>query len=671
MQRYILQGAHTKDFSHLLSDYKVARRAASAAGGAGGGGGRGRGRSFRPGEFDPNAEDRDNDGNVQDGTRFERPAAPSAAVEAARAAVSPEKLTSGFRRRRRVEEPATEVSSDMEDQPNPRARRLLGQIRRGRGVPVRQPGRTEPLATSPNEPTRAMLREERARRRIAGERLDRIGQRLFVDFSKKQRSKALEKTLSRAPWLKSWLKKEQIVDSDDQMRYVMDWMKGNALEAARKAGMLDNNDNLTEDAIKAGRWYEVAHDLANELADEVDIPPEAIYAVLAMFSAKTAWPNNVASALAAVRRMQENPILDDEYAAKIHRYRLGARLSTAKDKLKAIPPKEKKEILLALRDNEKLTDAQKKLIPPEFQYLVDDIIKIANLTPRDFVEQELGGVMGARLRDQPKTAGGFMIKMAELDSFPLVGEKEGPLGGSKNKEPDFRVRGVDFEVEADGSYAIKYTTSAGNTQHSPEKEHADAFEILQEAFGNKDMTKIMNLIDENLGEGSKIRSFYNNIADPNDKEFQSATIDTHMGAQMMGVPVGGNHKLINDGLFSTLGNDPDGLGAPFMYPIMAEVIYEIAQEWGVSAREAQSILWEAQRGLWNWASTQEAKNTASKNILQFIKENTKNGEAEFTPSDLMAEVWNQHENMEGNPKARDIYKGEDNGLMPRSIPRVS
>ena len=671
MERHIITGAHNKDFFHLLDDYKVARRVASVArrtvGGSGGGRGRGRGRSFRPGEFDPNAEDRDADGMVQDGTRFERPAVESAVQEAAQAVATPEKLASGFRRRRATE-PVAQVSSNMEDEPTPRERRALGDIRKGSGVQVRQPGRKKRIASDPS-PTRREKRQARAAARSAGSALPKIGQRFFKDYTKEQRAKSLDQIFKNAPWLKSWVQKRQINDSDEQMRYVMDWMKNNALEAARRANMLDENGNLTEDAVKAGRWYEVAHDLSNELAKEIDVPSEAIYAIFAMFSAKTAWPNNVASAVAVVRRMVDNPVLDDDYALKLHQYRLGARLKTAWSKLNEIPSKQRKEILIALKNKKKLTDDQEALIPENFKYLVNDIEKIANQTPREFVENTLKGKMGVRLREQDKTTGGYMLKIAELDSFPLQGDREGDIPGKDFEIPDNRIRGVDFEVEPDGSYSIKYTKDAGVTQHSPEKEHADAFEILKEALGGKDMNAIMNMIDENLGEGSKIRSFYNNIADPFDTEFGSVTIDTHMGAQMMGVPVGGEHPLLA-GLFD-MGEDVAGLGSPSMYPAMAEVIYEIAQEWGVTPREAQSILWEAQRGLWNWASNERPKNAAAAEILAFIKQNTRNGEADFTPEELFAKMWDVKENMVGNPAQPSIYSGDDNGLMPRSIPRIT
>jgi hypothetical protein len=652
VQRHIIAGVNKKDFSHLLADYKAARKVRNAAGAAGraaGGGGR-RGRGPKPAKFDPNAEDRDADGKVQDGTPFERPATPKTPDVSGQPA-TPTTAPKSNRRRRVSDEALTESFNNLANSGS--SRRKLGPKRgAGRGVQVRQPGPSEKPKTRPDVQTRAELRKERQVRRSMKQKLDRIGQRLFTDFSKKQRQKSLDKIQKDIPWLKGWLDQEGITDSDEAMRYVVDWMKENALDSARRAGMLSPNGELTKEAKKAMKWYDVAHDLGTELADELEVAPEAVYAALAIFSAKTAWPDNVAAALAVSRRMKENPILDDEYVEQIKKYRIASKSATIKSRFSKtnLTPKERSTIVEKLQNGQKLTEEEEALVPDDLKRFVDDIYNVID-KPNDEYIAQYGGVMGKPLMEQGDEAAGYMLKMAELYSF----------NGDKIKE-------IDFDVEEDGSYQTKYIEAAGVTGHDPTKVHAKVFKIFKEAMGEGRMDEMMSLIDENLGEGAKIRSFYNNIADPDDPEFGSVTIDTHMGGQLIAVPVSGEDPYINPGLFSTPDQD---LGVPLMYPVMAEAIYEIASDLGLHPREVQSILWEAQRGLWNWTAATTPKSNAVKEMKKWIDNGLGSGEPSFTPEDLRAKQWELQSQMVGNPQVRNLYDGPDGGMMPASVPRAS
>jgi hypothetical protein len=655
VQRHIITDTSKKDFSHLLADYKAARKIRNAAGAAGraagraaGGGGR-RGRGVKPGQFDPNAEDRDGDGKVQEGTRFERPAKPSTPDVPGKpeASAAPPKA----KRRRLPDEALTESFNDMGGSPT--GRRRLGPKRgAGRGVQVRQPGPEEQKKTRPEDKTRAELRKERQARRSMKQKLDRIGQRLFTDYSKKQREKSLKKIKSDIPWLSGWLDKEGITDPDEQMRYVVDWMKTNALDSARRAGMLSPNNQLTSEARKAMKWYDVAHDLGTELADELGVAPEAVYATLAIFSAKTAWPDNVAAALAVARLAKENPILDDAYVERIKKYRIASKTATLKSRFSKtdLTPAERKTIIEKLENAKKLTAEERKRVPDDLQRFVDDIYNAID-KPNDEYMAQYGGVVGKPLMEQGDEAAGYMLKMAELYSF-----------NGKN------IKEIDFDVAEDGSYQTKYIEASGVTGHDPTAVHAKVFKIYKEAFGEGRMDEIMSLIDENLGEGAKIRSFYNNIADPDDPEFGSVTIDTHMGGQLLAVPVSGEDPYIKPGLF---GKPDEDLGIPLMYPVMAEAIYEIAQDLNLHPREVQSILWEAQRGLWNWTASPGPKSAAVKEMKKWIDNGLTSGQPEFTPEDLRAKQWEVQSAIVGNPQVRNLYDGPDGGMMPASIPRAT
>lgn len=101
-------------------------------------------------------------------------------------------------------------------------------------------------------------------------------------------------------------------------------------------------------------------------------------------------------------------------------------------------------------------------------------------------------------------------------------------------------------------------------------------------------------ISEQLGEEHKIRSFYNNIAAPN-SPISHVTIDTHAVAAGHFEALAGTDKEVTDNFGGTGGSSLLGVGGT--YGIVADAYRTAAQMAGVSAREMQSITWEAVRGL--------------------------------------------------------------------------
>jgi len=101
-------------------------------------------------------------------------------------------------------------------------------------------------------------------------------------------------------------------------------------------------------------------------------------------------------------------------------------------------------------------------------------------------------------------------------------------------------------------------------------------------------------ISEQLGEEHKIRSFYNNIAAPN-SPISHVTIDTHAVAAGHFEALAGTDKEVTDNFGGTGGSSLLGVGGT--YGIVADAYREAARLAGVSAREMQSITWEAVRGL--------------------------------------------------------------------------
>lgn len=116
------------------------------------------------------------------------------------------------------------------------------------------------------------------------------------------------------------------------------------------------------------------------------------------------------------------------------------------------------------------------------------------------------------------------------------------------------------------------------------------------------------IISGALGDAHKVRSFYNNIVDPNSKN-GDVTIDTHAVAAATLRPVGGKHTIVNHN-FGTAPSVKDQKadwkgatknskvnGIKGLYSIYAEAYRRAAAERGVLPREMQSITWEAVRGL--------------------------------------------------------------------------
>ena len=112
----------------------------------------------------------------------------------------------------------------------------------------------------------------------------------------------------------------------------------------------------------------------------------------------------------------------------------------------------------------------------------------------------------------------------------------------------------------------------------------------------------LDIISEELGEGHKIRSFFNNINDPMDDK-GSGTIDTHAVGALHFQPYSGKSIPVshNFGVMATKGVEGaakvGAFGSKGMYGINLEAYILAAQERNVLPREMQSITWEAVRGL--------------------------------------------------------------------------
>jgi hypothetical protein len=114
-------------------------------------------------------------------------------------------------------------------------------------------------------------------------------------------------------------------------------------------------------------------------------------------------------------------------------------------------------------------------------------------------------------------------------------------------------------------------------------------------------------VSEQLGFEHKIRSFYNNIANPN-SEIDHVTIDTHAVAAALFEALAGTDTEVTQNFGGTGSSDVLGVGGT--YGLIADAYREAAKKAGVRAREMQSITWEAVRALFS----EEVKSTIKPKI---------------------------------------------------------
>ncbi len=133
-------------------------------------------------------------------------------------------------------------------------------------------------------------------------------------------------------------------------------------------------------------------------------------------------------------------------------------------------------------------------------------------------------------------------------------------------------------------------------------------------IGNDMIAKAVNILDgkaigDNLSLAHKVRNFYNNIIDPQDRH--SVTIDTHAVAAAFLAPLGGTSRevLHNFGGMADGGKPGGAAGAIGTYYIVADAYRDAAARLGVLPREVQSVAWEQVRTMFptGWKRSAAAK----------------------------------------------------------------
>jgi hypothetical protein len=137
-----------------------------------------------------------------------------------------------------------------------------------------------------------------------------------------------------------------------------------------------------------------------------------------------------------------------------------------------------------------------------------------------------------------------------------------------------------------------------------------------------------NILTPLMGTKHKVRSFYNNILDPNGPN-GDVTIDTHAVAAALLRPLSGQATEVHHNFGSSPGKAKQGAdwfgatknsaktGVQGNYGLYAEAYRRAAAERGVLPREMQSITWEAVRGLFTDKFKGQAQNVDDVNQIWY------------------------------------------------------
>jgi hypothetical protein len=330
-------------------------------------------------------------------------------------------------------------------------------------------------------------------------------------------------------------------------------------------------DLFPADLVKIAKlWYDGANILAQEFAGRFNTNLNRASAVLAVFSPQKDWFMNISLAERAMEIW--NTQQDTEWDAEMSKQYLK----------RAGDPEE------IISDDGTITYEKGA------QPIIDDngeIIGWKNwkdeqaAAKREEAVLELKKMEGKKLKDLPPKHQSRFIRMYAETKFPSSYNMYSPngtkLGFAKTD------KGADKKVAWGGYNTIDKAIAILSA--SPENE--------------------MQVISDSLGEQHKVRSFYNNIVDPQNKS-GAVTMDTHAIAALTLMPLSGASREVTQNFGGGGTTKSSIVGANGLYAAFAEAYRQLAPElskdFGIDylPREIQSVTWEAIRMLFpaKWKS---------------------------------------------------------------------
>jgi hypothetical protein len=339
-------------------------------------------------------------------------------------------------------------------------------------------------------------------------------------------------------------------NTDAMMDKAIDHMRDNIIWLHDQ--MRDSYGQSTVD--RASLWYDGANRIARQLALETGMTLQQVAAVMANLSPQKDWFQNVdlAKRLIDIKMNHANDVMTPEMDAWITKYITTKRADLEK----------------------KIAKAQNAgALTPKKQAIFDT-------QSNDLHEHELSqtalrrGIPLSEIND-PDTEALFYRAYDEAHNsrqFPTL-TPEGDVG----------------------------PTALAPNGRAPEKISWGSFIEIKKAIDMLRENPSMEAISRSLGGQHKVRSFHNNIFDPN-ALFDDSTIDTHAIAGGHLCPLGASSNVVAAGLGGHPGSSHAATGSKGMYGLYHEAYRRAAEILTARGtpllpRQVQSIAWEAVRGL--------------------------------------------------------------------------
>ncbi len=318
---------------------------------------------------------------------------------------------------------------------------------------------------------------------------------------------------------------------------------------------------LTPQKLKdeAKQWYDGANKIAKELATKYDLTDEQTSAIIATLSPQKVWNENVSLAERVIEILtnKKDFKLDQKAKAKIQQlynpntdvyYKI--QYGTTKKQYNLT--KEKSE--LNKRINQKLD----------------------NLSFNDISNLKLEGLSSEDSQYRKAALKSLLLRVIDETYFDRSFKK----------------------VNVDGTYGDVVKTDKGVNANAAWQNY-DAIGRAVEIFEDGSIENI-NVI---VGDGHKVRSFFNNIVNPNADDI--VTIDTHAvaAAHLRPLSAGdiepnnafGQHKKKKYKTKLPGPAENATTGEKGTYSFYQQAYSELAKEYGLLARQMQSIVWESIR----------------------------------------------------------------------------
>jgi len=326
-------------------------------------------------------------------------------------------------------------------------------------------------------------------------------------------------------------------------------------------------------------WYDGANIIAQQFAGSAGVSLEKASAVLAVFSPQKDWFMNVALA----QRTME--IWTNDQDTVFSREMADQYVKRAGEPQRAIN-----------KAGEELWMDKEQTIP-KFEGGAVPIMEGGEV---------VGFVWDSAKKEQ-------FIKEQKEDAENMVGKT------LREMDQDYQSRFIRMREETKYSRDFPIVSPDGtfggpklNENGSPAKLAWGSYVTIDKALSilKAEQSKEQQIISDALGVMHKVRSFYNNIVDPQSRDGH-VTMDTHAIAALFWEAMSGNSKAVTQNFGGAGSASSSVLGIKGLYPAFAEAYRTLAAELGLLPRQVQSITWEAIRMLFPAKWKSQKSNVAS------------------------------------------------------------